>query len=113
MGHRQFNRTKPSIFFGPLNAAADTQVASAEDDATMFIGKVGTGLHWSRCLGNGSGKVFSQCGFEYQYWGTTDLAATAASTVIEVDISAGTAVVNAGSNETHFLGLTVMAGYAW
>jgi hypothetical protein len=102
-----------STFTGPLGGADSVNGAIDSNDVTMFIGEIGAGLQWSRCANSYSGRMFARAGVEYQYWGTSDGFALAQSTSGTGGLSNGTATAIGGSQETHLIGLALMAGYAW
>lgn len=102
------NVTTPTGGGGSINGAIDT------NDVTMFIGEIGAGLQWSHCANSYSGRMFARAGVEYQYWGASNGYAFAqSSSGTGPGISDGTVTALGGSQETHLIGLALMAGYAW
>lgn len=102
-----------SSFSGPGGTAGSINGAITEEDETMFIGEIGAGLQWSRCVRDFNGRMFARVGVEYQYWGTSDGFALAQSSSGTAGISDGTVRAVGGQQETNFIGLALMAGYAW
>lgn len=102
-----------SSFSGPGGTAGSINGAIVDEDETMFIGEIGAGLQWSRCVRNFNGRMFARVGAEYQYWGTSDANAVAQSSSGTVGVSDGTALANGGDQSTSLVGLTLMTGFAW
>jgi hypothetical protein len=102
-----------SSFSGPGGNAGSVNGAITTEDETMFIGEVGAGLQWSRCVRDFNSRMFARVGVEYQYWGASDGFALAQSSSGTAGISDGTVRAVGGQQETNFIGLALMAGYAW
>ena len=112
-GSAQTSALTYSTFSGQFGQTGSVNGAIDTNDETMFIGELGAGLQWSRCVNNHSGRMFARAGVEYQYWGTSNGFAYAASTSGTALLSNGTVTALGGNQETHLVGLALMAGYAW
>jgi hypothetical protein len=102
-----------SSFSGPFGVGGSTNGAIDSNDETMFIGEVGAGLQWSRCVRSFSGRMFARGGVEYQYWGTSDGFALAQSSSGSLGFSDGTVRALGGKHSTNLIGFALMAGYNW
>lgn len=90
------------------NAAADS---SSADHLFIFEGQVG--LMWHHNLKSRNSKIFARAGFEYQYWNSPDDPAQALTSGTLIPNSSALHVVEAVDLETHFVGFSLGAGYAW
>jgi hypothetical protein len=103
-----------SSYFGAVGAATSQNgLVYSESNETMFIGEIGAGLQWSKCPQSLAGRLFARGGVEYQYWGVNDPTAISGSISSQLGNSAGVVLARAGDHETHLIGFSLMAGYAW
>jgi hypothetical protein len=102
-----------STFSGPGGVGGSNNGAIVTEDETMFIGELGAGLQWSRCVSSFQSRMFGRVGVEYQYWGTSDAQAIAQSSSGTVGVSDGTVRAVGGEQSTNLIGLAVMTGFAW
>lgn len=102
-----------SNFSGPLGNAGAAFTAIDDSDETMFIGEIGAGLQWSRCVESFNGRFFARGGVEYQYWGTNSGNALAIAQSGTAGTSLGQAVAVGGSQNVDLIGFSLMTGFYW
>jgi len=102
-----------AVLASPAGGAFSSNGAINQDDDALFIAQLQTGVMWSRCLKEQGGRMFARAGFEYQYWDTTDLAATSTSFAGALGSSQGSVTANANDLQTQFVGFALGAGYSW
>jgi hypothetical protein len=102
-----------AVLASPAGGSFSNNGAINQDDDALFIAQLQTGVMWTRCLKEQGGRMFARAGFEYQYWDTTDLAATSTSFAGAAGSSQGSVTANAGDLQTQFVGFALGAGYSW
>lgn len=102
-----------SAFSGAAGNGSAVFGAIDDSDETMFIGEIGAGLQWSRCVGSYNSRFFARGGVEYQYWGTSSGNALAVAQSGTVGNSFGQAVATGGSQNLDLIGFSLMTGFYW
>ena len=98
---------------GPSGFTAVASQASSRDIDHLFIAETQVGVMWNRCLKQTGGRLFARAGFEYQYWNSPNFGADSFNEGLLIGSSYGYAYAEPNDVKTHFVGLSIGAGYAW
>ncbi len=108
--------TQSSVGAGPFGSSNSVNGAISRDDEAGFIGEVGAGLQFSRCVRNSSNRMFARVGVEYQYWGSDQgdvLANSTTGVLVPGFASLGTATATGGEQDYNLIGLAFATGFTW